>query len=771
MLLAVLSGYIAALLAPVFHKLTPRYSGLVLALIPFAIFIYLLSFLEQVTAGGSLSFTYAWVPSLNIDLHFLVDGLSLFFGLLISGFGTLIIIYASSYLAEHPLLGRFYIYMLLFMASMLGVVLSGNLIGLFVFWELTSLSSYLLIGFNHDQEESRKSALQAMLVTVGGGMALLAGLILLGMAGGTYSIPALLDNGALIQQHIFYDAIIILILLGAFTKSAQFPFHFWLPNAMAAPTPVSAYLHSATMVKAGVYLVARLNPALSGSDLWQTLLIATGTITMVLGAFLAIQQKDLKKILAYTTISALGILFLMLGIGSTIALQAAIIFILAHALYKGTLFLITGNLDHETGTRDVSQLSGLRKLMPVTGVAAVLACMSMAGVMPFFGFIGKEVVYDAAIEATLYNTILLLAVILAGVFFVAVAIDLGYTIFFGSLGTFPKKPHEAPAGMLAAPVIFSVTGLILGLFAASLVQPLLNVASDVVMHRHEELHLKLWHGFNLVFGLSLVTLALGYATFRLRRSIRTTSDKYDYISNWGPTAIYEKAITSLALIADKHTRFFQNGFLRSYLTNILAFFLLVFITTLIVKDINLDMPERLSVSEGYTIYEVVVVLLILLGLSLIFFTTSRLTALVALGVVGYGIALLFILFGAPDVAMTQFLIETLTVVLFVIALQKLPPFRIYSRRRKRFKYLLVSLLFGGIMSFITLKVTSYPMDFTLKEFYAQNSVPIAHGRNIVNVILVDFRGLDTLGESTVLGIAALGIFSLMKLRIQEGGNK
>jgi multicomponent Na+:H+ antiporter subunit A len=771
MLLAVLSGYIAAFLAPYLHRLVPRFSGLILAAVPLTIFLYLFNFLNPVIDGEALSFTYTWVPSLDVNLDFNIDGLSLFFGLLISSFGALIVIYTSGYLKDHPLLGRFYLYILLFMASMLGVVFSGNLFCLFVFWEMTSLSSYLLIGFNHDQKASRRSALQAMLVTVGGGMALLAGLVLLSMAGVSTDMAELSTKGELIKQHDLYNAIVILILIGAFTKSAQFPFHFWLPNAMAAPTPVSAYLHSATMVKAGVYLVARLTPVLSGSDLWQLLLIIAGATTMTLGATLAIQHKDLKKILAYTTISALGILFLMLGIGSTIAIQAAIIFILAHALYKGTLFLITGNLDHETGTRDITQLSGLRKLMPVTAVATILACMSMAGVMPFFGFIGKEVVYGAALESTFYNIILLIAVVISGVFFVSVAIDVGYGIYYGPVGNTPKKPHEAPAGMLAAPVVFSGAGLIIGLFAAALVQPLLNAASDTVMNRHEKLHLALWHGFNLAFGLSLLTLALGYVTYRARHSIRAVSDKYEHISNWGPSALYERTLISLTVIADKHTRFLQNGRLRSYLSNMLSFFCLIIGTTLIVKNLGINIADRVAMAQGYTIYEVVVALLIILGLALVFYTTSRLTAVVALGVVGYSVALLFILFGAPDVAMTQFLVETLTVVLFVIALQKLPPFRIFNPRSRRMKYLLLSLVFGAFMSFVVLKVTSYPMDSSLKDFYAETSAPVAHGRNIVNVILVDFRGLDTLGESTVLGIAALGIFSLLRLRIEKGGSK
>jgi multicomponent Na+:H+ antiporter subunit A len=398
MLIAVLAGFALSILVPLVHRLIPRISGLLFSLLPAVLFVYFLSLLPRVVAGEGLWVTYNWISAMDIQLSFFLDGLSLFFVLLISGFGFFIFLYAGSYLKGHRYFDRFFIYLFLFMSSMLGLALSGNLISMFVFWELTSLSSYMLIGFYNENETSRKNALQAMLVTVFGGLAMMAGIILTGMIAGSYHFSELLNSSEVLKEHPWYLAALILLLLGAFTKSAQFPFHFWLPNAMAAPAPVSAYLHSTTMVKAGIYLLARISPIFGGTPEWHFILTSIGGITMFTGALLAIQYTDLKKILAYTTISALGVMVFLIGIGTTLAIQAAMVFLLAHALYKGTLFLVTGNIDHETGTRDVSELSGLAKKLPYTAYAAVLAAMSMAGVMPFFGFIAKEILYEAAIR-------------------------------------------------------------------------------------------------------------------------------------------------------------------------------------------------------------------------------------------------------------------------------------------------------------------------------------------------------------------------------------
>ncbi|MFB3140368.1 MAG: proton-conducting transporter membrane subunit, partial [Candidatus Acidiferrales bacterium] len=390
---AVLSGFVMALAAPWLHRIARSTSGWVLALFPLALTVYFAGQAGRVAAGEVLAVSIDWVPSLGIALSFYLDGLSLLFALLISGIGALVVVYAGGYLAGHAHLGRFYAFLLMFLASMLGLVLANNVITLFVFWELTSVSSYLLIGFEHEREAARQAALQALLVTGLGGLALLAGLLLLGQAGGSMELSELLTRGEAIQAHPFYAPILLLILAGAFTKSAQFPFHFWLPSAMEAPTPVSAYLHSATMVKAGIYLLARFNPVLGGTELWFYIVTAAGAATMLVGAYLAFQQSDLKRILAYSTMSALGMMVLLLGLGTELAVKAAIVSILVHALYKGALFLVAGAVEHETGTRDVDRLGGLRRAMPITAAAAALAALSMAGLPPLFGFIGKEMVY------------------------------------------------------------------------------------------------------------------------------------------------------------------------------------------------------------------------------------------------------------------------------------------------------------------------------------------------------------------------------------------
>src|SRR5690606_34707692 len=379
-------------------------------------------------------------------------------------------------LKGHVLLGRFYLYLLLFMTAMLGLVLAGNIFTLFIFWELTSISSYLLIGFKHQEAGTRTSALQALLITGGGGLALMAGLILLGMAGNSFSLPELLNQNAAIISSEYYIPALVFVLLGAFTKSAQFPFHFWLPNAMAAPTPVSAYLHSATMVKAGIYLLARLTPAMGGTPEWHYSLLITGGLTTLIGAFLALQQTDLKAILAYTTISALGILVLLTGIGTPAALQAMLVFLLAHALYKGTLFLVAGNADHATGTRDITVLAGLGKLMPFTGISALLAALSMAGVLPFFGFIGKELLYESALGAETYETILFGIAFFSGVVFVAVALAISLGVFWKRTETPTPLKHSDSLALVLPPFILPIAGLLFGLAPGFLAPPLLKQA-------------------------------------------------------------------------------------------------------------------------------------------------------------------------------------------------------------------------------------------------------------------------------------------------------
>ena len=454
----ILSGFVLALFAPLIYRTLRQWAGGVIALLPLGLTLYFAGFIGRVVAGENLTFSSRWVPSLSINFTFYVDGLSLLFALLISGIGTLIILYASSYLEGHTQLGRLYAYLLGFMASMLGLVLADNIITLFIFWELTSISSYLLIGFDHRRAAARQAATQALLITGTGGLALLAGLILLGQVGGGWELSALLNQGEVVHQSPLYGLILGLILLGAFTKSAQFPFHFWLPGAMEAPTPVSAYLHSATMVKAGIYLLARLYPLLGHSESWQTYVTAFGLITMLAGAILALFKTDLKQVLAYSTISALGTLVMLLGISTHEAIEAAMVFLVVHSLYKGALFMVAGAIDHETGTRDVQRLGGLRQVMPIITLGAGLSALSMAGIPLFMGFVGKELIYEAGLHAETYAAFLTAASVAANIAMVAVAGIVGYSVFFGPKTETPKHGHEAPLRLWLGPIILATLG-------------------------------------------------------------------------------------------------------------------------------------------------------------------------------------------------------------------------------------------------------------------------------------------------------------------------
>ena len=762
-LLIVLFSFSGALLSPFLFRLMPKKGGFVLPIIPLILFIWAAFKMWNVVDGAIYQSIIPWVSTIGLELVFRIDGLSVFFLMLITGFGILIHIYANAYLSHDHNRPKFFIYLSLFMGSMVGLVLSGSLLLMFIFWELTSLSSYLLIGYYHHKEKSRDSALQAMLVTVLGGLFMLAGIILLGQEAGTFRFDVLMANPDLILKSPSVNIVLLLLFVGALTKSAQFPFHFWLPNAMEAPAPVSAYLHSTTMVKAGIFLLARLSPIFSTLPLWTTLLPIIGGITMVYGALMALMNTDLKKILAYTTVSALGIMVMLLGIGTTMAVQAAMVFVLAHALYKGTLFMVAGNIDHETGTRDVTVLSGLRKTMPFTFAAALLAALSMSGVLPFFGFIAKEILYDAATHSPGWSYLTIGATFIAGAIFAALSIELGFKIFFGKPAVLPKKPHEAPPGMLAGPLIAAGLGLIGGLFVEQLAQPLLHHTSNVVLSIDSVLKLTLWHGFTLIFVLSLLTLAAGFGLFMVCNPIRRFAQKYNLANLSGPESIYLKFIPTLLTVAKKQTQFFQSGLLRNYLIIIGLSFVGLVVVVFFANGSMVDWSKMFSSSIGFRWHEVIIVAMMLVAMVLTTTAKSRLTAIVSLGLVGYGTAVIFLFFGAPDVAMTQFLIETLTVVLFVLILNKLPDF-IVIPAKTRLRLLIPALLLGLMMTFLLLWLHQATFEPVLKEFFANNSYTQAKGKNIVNVILVDFRGLDTLGEITVLAIAALGVYSLLKIK-------
>jgi multicomponent Na+:H+ antiporter subunit A len=721
----------------------------------------------SLAAGQTFRAVFPWIPFLGINLTFLLDGLSLLFCLLITGIGTLVVIYSGGYLAGHPQLGRFYAYILMFMASMLGVVLSDNAISLFVFWELTSLSSFFLIGFDHEREASRVAALQALLVTGLGGLALMAGLLLMGQIYGTLELTQMMaQGGGPLQSHPLFLPILFLVLAGAFTKSAQFPFHIWLPNAMEAPAPVSTYLHAATMVKAGIYLMARVNPLFTGSQAWFWMLVGAGAVTMVLGAYLAMVQTDLKRILAYSTVSALGTLTFLLGLGTTRAAEAAMAYLLVHGLYKGALFLTAGAVDHGTGTRDVKELGGLRGAMPITALAAGLAALSMAGIPPFFGFIGKEAIYVAALGSPTAQTLVTVASLVTNLLFVAIGLIVGIRPFVGDLKETPHHPHEGSVELWVGPLILGALGLIAGLAPGAVGHDFVLRAASAVLGRPVETHLSLWHGWNTAVVLSLVTFGAGLSVFAVRKPLgRVMGVIARALAPVGPARGYFHLLDGTIGLARVVTRVFQSGYLNRYL-------LFVLFTTVGLAGYTLFFRARFSWPEtvlNIRFYEAGLVVVMLVAALAAIRSRNRLATVIALGVVGYGVGLIFLFFGAPDLAMTQILVETLTVILFVLVFSRLPKFIVLSRSAgMRLLDAAIALATGGLMTALVLTAVKVQWKPSIASYFSEHSLSLAKGHNIVNVILVDFRGFDTMGEITVLSVAGVGVYGLLKLRARKG---
>ena len=751
-------SFLLSLLAPAVQRCLPRQAGLVCALLPLTLCGWFATQITAVAGGTVVQQSLAWLPTLGITLSFRLDGLSLLFSLLISGIGTLVVLYASSYLHDHRHLGRFYGFTLAFMAAMLGTVLAGDLITLFVFWELTSLCSFVLIGFDYQSEASRKAALQALLVTGAGGLALLAGIVLLAQAAGSRELSTILHSGELIRSHSLYLPILLLLLAGAFTKSAQFPFQFWLPNAMAAPTPVSAYLHSATMVKLGIFLMARFAPVLGGTDIWMACLTITGAITLLLGAVRAVLSTDLKQILAWTTVSALGMLTLLLGLSTPLATTAALLLLTVHALYKSALFLAAGAVDHGTGSRDIGRLGGLRHSMPQVALAAGLAALSMAGLLPLAGFIAKELFYEATLHAPTAGGLLTLVALLGNGLTVTAALLVGWLPFYGTLRDSSLHPHQVDLRLWIPPLIPALLGLMIGLFPAMFGTLLLAPAVAQVAGSPFPLTLSLWHGFNPVLFLSLVTLGLGLALFTLRSRIFSSIQAARPGTVWDTEQLYTTILARLPGVATAVTGHLQSGRLRYYLMIVAGTAVALMAGTLLTNSTG---GLQLPTPDG-GLHEWLTALVILAGALMATITSSRLAAVASLGVVGYGVALIYIIFGAPDLAMTQFCIETLSIILFVLVLHKLPHFTLLSSTASRLRDMVVALGIGSVMTMLVLRAISQPLVPHLSTWFLEQSLPAGHGRNVVNVILVDFRALDTLGEITVLAVAALGVYAMLK---------
>jgi multicomponent Na+:H+ antiporter subunit A len=747
-------------------------AGWISVLIPAAIFVWFLQFLAPVAAGEQVLLGIDWVPSMDIRLSVLIDGLSLTFGLLISGIGALVTLYSTKYLGNHPEYPRFVLFLLLFMVGMLGLVLADNLIALFVFWEITTISSYLLIGFDSDSEKSRRSALQALLLTGTGGLALLAGMILLGNVAGSFELSVILTMGDEIRADPLYIPILILFLAGAFTKSAQFPFHFWLPNAMAAPTPVSAYLHSATMVKAGVYLLARMNPSLGGTEPWFWTLIIAGGITTVFASLLAVRQTDIKQVLAYTTLMALGALTLFIGAGSSDAIKAAMLFLVVHSLYKAALFLMIGLVDHETGTREVDQLRGLARAMPITFVAGALAAISMAGIPPFVGFIGKEFLYKAGLELGTASVWVTGTIFAASVLmFVAAGISVARP-FLGRLPETLKGTHEGPAVMWIGPLILGAMSLWFGL-ASGIPETLLVAPATWAVYGDTgvEVDLYLFREVNAAFILSLVTFAAGFVLYLGRMKLRAVMARAIEVSPLKFDPGWDRVLDGLKALAAWQTNILQSGVLQRYMVTIFLTLAVAVFGTIWAQDalapVAIDLAEEL---DGLLFKHYAVLVFITAGALLTAYSGSRMTAVAALGVVGIGVALIFIMFSAPDVAITQLLVETLTVVLVAVAMLKLPQLNLQSEARRP-GHAALSVAVGALVTVVLVAVLQGDIDRRITDYFEVASWPEAFGRNIVNVILVDFRALDTFGEIAVVVIAALAAYALLRGTRYERGDR
>jgi multicomponent Na+:H+ antiporter subunit A len=764
MFLVVVTTFVIAALAPFLVKRLGRASGWVLALLPLGLTLYFASTLPRVIGGETLRQTIPWLPAFDVSLSFTLDGLSLLFALLISGIGVLVVLYAGAYLQGDKNLSRFFLFLLAFMGAMLGLVLADNLIALFIFWELTSLTSYFLIGYKHTYEDSRKSALQALIVTGLGGLAMLAGFLLLGSIAGSYELSVILQQADVIQAHPLFVPTVILILLGALTKSAQFPFHFWLPNAMAAPTPVSAYLHSATMVKAGIYLMARVSPALSGTDVWTYLLGVSGTLTLAVSALLALKQTDLKRLLAYSTVAALGTLTMLLAVGGDAAVKATVIFLLAHSLYKAALFMTAGTIDHAAGSRDITQLSGLARAMPVTFLSTLLAAFSLAGLPPLFGFIGKELAY----EAFLGFQVLLVVAVLANAALFVVAFLVAVKPFFGKRNTNqPNDVHEAPFSMWLGPALLAVLSFGFALYPRIL-EPFSQSAVTVILGEPYTFRLYLFpSSVTPALVLSGVTVALGILLALLRRPIYNLLMRLEKPLDWGPARGYEMLMDGLLWFAKAQTAFFQGSNLRKQLGMLIGFTVVLLGLTLLWRVGVEPLAAVLQTFRvGATFYEWVLAALIIMAAITTLLARSKLMAVTSLGVIGFSTALFYVIFAAPDLAITQFLVETLLVIILVLVMIRLPELKPVERGSSltRLRDGIIAAVGGLLVTLVTLLVLNYPLELSLSNYFAERSVPEGFGRNIVNVILVDFRALDTLGEITVLAVAALGVLALLKRR-------
>ena len=724
-------------------------------------FIGLLTNLPTILAGDVVMARVDWLPILGLNFTLMLDSLGFFFALLILGIGLLIIAYARHYLSRDDNMGEFFTYLLLFQGAMVGIVLSDNILLLLIFWELTSLSSFLLIGYWKHLPEGRQGARMALTVTGMGGLAMIGGMLILGQIVGSYDLSVILQNRDLIQADPLYVPALILILLGCFTKSAQFPFHFWLPHAMSAPTPVSAYLHSATMVKAGIFLMARMWPVLSGTPEWFVIVTSAGLITMVLGAVIALFKHDLKALLAFSTVSHLGLITMLLGTGTAFGAMAAVFHILNHATFKAALFMSAGIIDHEAHTRDIRRLGGLRKLMPVTFVIASLAALSMAGIPLLNGFLSKEMMLEEANHTILLGIPWLVPALatFGSLFSAAYCFRLIGHVFFGPVrDDYPAKPHDPPAGLWIPPAILVVLVVVIGL-APFVAEPFVKLVTASVLGDAAEMpkaYFKIWHGLVPALYMSIVAVVGGLimlAVFNPALRLWEATPRPE------AKPIFEGIVEAVALLAKRLILPLHNGAFTRYTAIgtvvIVAAGFHAWTTGTISAPTRQMQPADPVAIAGW-------LMLVAATVGMVMLHRNRLLSLILIGIVGLMVSIGFVFFSAPDLAMTQFTVEVVTIILLLLALNFLPnKTPIESSILRRVRDVAVAVL-GGLATF-SLAYYYLLRDFVslpISAFHLSNSYKGGGGTNVVNVILVDFRGFDTYGEIIVLGIAALLIYAL-----------
>jgi len=715
----------------------------------------------EVMAGGTVTAKIEWLPALGLNANFFLDGLGLLFAGMILGMGLLITLYARFYLSGEDPMGQFYTYLLLFQGAMLGISVSDNILLLLVFWELTSLSSFLLIGYWKHLPEGRQGARMALTVTGAGGLAMIAGMLILGNIVGSYDLSVILQHGDEIRASEYYLPALILILLGAFTKSAQFPFHFWLPHAMAAPTPVSAYLHSATMVKAGVFLMARMWPVLAGTDEWFYIVSTVGLITMVIGALIALFKDDLKALLAFSTVSHLGLLTMLLGLGTKLAAVVAVFHIINHLTFKAALFMSAGIVDHETHTRDIKRLGGLASLMPATALIAVVAALSMAGIPPLNGFMSKEMMLEEVAHTDWWGgkwPIIILATV-GALFSVAYSFRfIGHTFFGPVRDDYPHHPHDPPTGMLLAPGFLAVLVVAIGLAPSLIAGPIVAAASTAVIGGGELPYysLKLWHGVNPALFMSIVAVIGGAVLLWLHRPL----DKA-WIRTPRPEAkaMFDRVVAGTVLGTRWLIEGTHNGAISRYLSIFVVATVLLGFAAFQGGGLPAQTREMLPVPP---LVGVGFVLTMLATLATVFAHRNRFRTLILVSVVGLMVSAGFVYLSAPDLAMTQISVDTVTVMLMLLALHFLPKYTpLESPLSMRIRDGVIAVIAGVAVAALAYSFLLTDMS-PISDYHLANSYKGGGGTNVVNVILVDFRGYDTYGEIVVLGIAGLTLYALME---------